>query len=783
MTLLFLVLISRIYFVQVVEGAKWYEKAKQRWSAQETLVAKRGTVTDRDGNVIAMDARAYTVAVNPQAINDAEITEEVIAGLHKILNKPESELRKLVTAKREDGTFYSQREVRQEGYKIDKALADQVKALRDELKEQLAKDKKKGVNDVGIYLMDELKRYYPSQLLASQLIGFVDREGKAKSGVEAYFNDQLEGVNGEIKFLKDGKRVQLSDGEVEYQAPKDGQNIALTIDSNIQNYVEEALREIVAKYNPKSITAIAADPNTMEILAMANMPEFNPNSYWDSNYANYNNHGVVSLYEPGSTFKIMTLAAAVEEGVFNPNETYKSGSVTIYGDTIRDIQRGGWGTISYLDGLKHSSNVAFVNLGYQKLGAEKLRDYLTKFGFAQKTGIQLSGERTGVINMQYPIEVATAAIGQGVAVTPIQQVAAVAAVANGGKLMQPQIIKSITDPTTNKTTVFEPKVVRQVISKETSRKVGEYLEQVVSDQVIGTGRRAFIEGYRIAGKTGTAEKSDGKGYSEDKFVVSFVGYAPVENPKIVLYIVVDEPDDSTVGGGLVAAPAFREIMLKSLRHMGIMPDTSLIKEEAKKEAAIVVPPVTDLLLAQAKATLSPKNLTFEIIGNGKSVLQQIPAAGSVVNPSQRVYLLTEQRDKLKVPDMTGLSLRDALEITTLLGIQLIPEGQGYVVSQKEETKNGKRSLKIVLAPQTGADAIEGDEGAPESNAGDAQSKSDDPPSGEQSSSNSTNDGGAAGEGASDSNDSASDKGSSNSGNSNNSSNESGGEQPKSITSE
>lgn len=770
MTLLFLFLISRIYWVQVVEGATWYNLAKQRWSAQETLVAKRGTITDRDGNVIAMDSRAYTVAVNPQAINDAGITEEVVAGLHKILNKPESELRKLVTAKREDGTFYNQREVRQEGYKIDKALADQVKALRDELKEQLAKDKKKGVNDVGIYLMDELKRYYPRQLLASQLVGFVDKEGKAKSGVEAYFNDQLEGVNGEIKFLKDGKRVQLSDGEVEYQAPKDGQDITLTIDSNIQNYVEEALREIVAKYNPKSITAIAADPNTMEILAMANMPEFNPNSYWDSNYANYNNHGVVSLYEPGSTFKIMTLAAAVEEGVFNPNETYKSGSVTIYGDTIRDIQRGGWGTISYLDGLKHSSNVAFVNLGYEKLGAEKLRDYLTKFGFAQKTGIQLSGERTGVVQMQYPIEVATAAIGQGVAVTPIQQVAAVAAVANGGKLMQPQIIKSITDPVTKKTTVFEPKVVRQVISKETSRKVGEYLEQVVSDQEIGTGRRAFIEGYRIAGKTGTAEKSiDGK-YSEDKFVVSFVGYAPVENPKIVLYIVVDEPDDSTVGGGLVAAPAFREIMLKSLRHMGIMPDTSLIKEEAKKDAAIVVPKVTELLLAQAKATLTPNNIQYELIGNGKTVLQQIPAAGSVINPSQRVYLLTEQRDKLKVPNMTGLSLRDALEITTLLGIQLVPEGQGYVVSQKEETKNGKRTLKIVLAPQTGAGAVEGDDGAADSAGEQNNETGDTGDSGNSDSNTAGNQDSVSGNGtASASNDAGSD--------------ESVGEQQNSITSE
>jgi len=704
MTLLFLVLISRIYVVQVVEGAKWYGLAKERWSTEEKLLAKRGTIADRNGSVLAMDTIAYNVILNPKLIYEQDLTEEIINGLHDILGTSKDELRKNVTAKNDQGNYYAYREIRSGGWQIDKAHADKIKKFR----EDLAKEKE--VYSVGIDLQENLKRFYPRYSLAAQLVGYLDKEGVAMTGVEASFNEQLSGEDGYIKYEKDGKRVQLAEGEVDYKPAEDGQYVQLTIDNEIQHYVEEALQEIVKNYSPKSATAIAADPNTMEILAMANMPQYDPNEYWKNNSNSYN-HAIKSLYEPGSTFKIVTLASAVEEGLFNPDELYKSGQIKLKGvpNPIRDIKREGWGTISFLDGLKYSSNVAFVKLGYERLGEQKLREYYTNFGFGQKTGIKLGNELSGTINFKYPSEIANATFGQGVVtVTPIQQVAAVAAVANGGRLLQPQIVKSITDPSTKTTTAFEPKVVRQVISKETSRKVGEYLEQVVSDQEKGSGKNAYIEGYRVAGKTGTAQKVttvNGKsGYSDSKYVVSFIGYAPVDNPKIVVYVVVDEPNTTfAASGGKIAAPAFKQIVLKSLRKMGVAPNYPAGSANLKKEATITVPDLTEFKVQQAKAELKAKAMTFELIGNGKTVLQQIPAAGSAVHPTQRIYLITEQREKLSIPDLTGVSLRDALELTSLIGIRLIPEGQGFVVSQKQETLNKVRVLKVVLAPPKGTE--------------------------------------------------------------------------------
>ncbi|OUS76837.1 stage V sporulation protein D [Paenibacillus sp. MY03] len=709
MTLLFFVLIGRIYMVQVVDGAMWYEEAKKRWSAADTMKAKRGEITDRDGNVLAMDTIAYNVSVDPQIINDADIAEEVIDGLHETLGIDKDELTKQVTAQKEDGTFYRSRELRKGGWLIDKPVADGVAAFRDELKGKLREDGKK--LDTGIYMVETHKRFYPRNFLASQLVGYVSLDGENKTGVEAYFDDQLQGADGFIRYEKDGKRVQLSKGEVDFQAPKDGNNIKLTIDSDIQQYVVEALRDIVKKYSPKSATAIAADPDTMEILAMANMPEFDPNEYAKYDYANFYNHAVGSLYEPGSTFKIATLAAAVEEGVFNPDEIYQSGSIVVPGDPrpIREHNRRGWGKISFLDGLKYSSNVAFVKLGFEKLGGEKLRDYFTRFGFGQKTGIELTNELAGKIDLLGNRDIASASFGQGrVQVTAIQQVAAVAAVANGGKLMEPHIVKSITDPSTNTTTVTDPKFVRQVISEQTSKQVGEYLEQVVSDQDKGTGKNAYIEGYRVAGKTGTAQKVINGKYSDNKFMVSFIGYAPVENPKIVLYIMVDEPNNPLAGGGSVAAPAFREIVLKSLKKMGIAPDYNIESDEESdnKEAKIAVPKVQDLSVAQAKAELQGKGLSFEVVGGGDKVLKQIPAASSLIYPAQKVYIVTEKKDQLAVPDLTGVSLRDALELTSLIGARLVTEGTGYVVSQQVVEENGGRLVKVQLVPPEGAEGYD-----------------------------------------------------------------------------
>ncbi|AJY76361.1 penicillin-binding transpeptidase domain-containing protein [Paenibacillus beijingensis] len=713
MTLLFLILLTKMFWVQVIKADFWFEHAKKTWAAAETIPAARGTITDRDGNVLAMDTNAYTVAVNPKLIHQLAIEDEVVEKLHDLLNKPESELREIVTARNDKGEYYVDRQVRPEGWNIDKATADKVTAFKEELKEELKRRGHKKVDDVGIRLLDGSKRYYPKNSLASQVIGYVNKEGNAVIGAEAAFDKELKGQNGHLVYEKDGNRVQIENGNVDYQPAIEGKKIALTIDTEIQYYMEEALKEAYDKYQPVSITAVAADPNTMEILGIANLPGYNPNSYSTANTASFYNHAVGSLYEPGSTFKIVTLAGAVQEGDFNPEEKYMSGSIKVANDPrpIRDIKRDGWGQITFLEGLKRSSNVAFVKLGYERLGREKLMSYIKDFGFGSKTGIELKGESKGIVDFYWPKEVATAAFGQGkVLVTPIQQVAAVAAVANGGKLMEPHIVKQIEDPQTGKTQVTQPKIVRQVISPETSKKVSGYLEQVVADQEIGTGKNAYIKGYRVAGKTGTAQKVINGEYSSDKFVVSFIGYAPVDNPKIVVYVVVDSPNNPVVGGGTVAAPIFKKIVSQSLRHMGVQPKLTASEKQSGAEMTVTVPDLSDLNVSQAAAELKARGLTPEKVGKGTKVIQQIPKSGTVISASQRIYLITEERSKLTVPGMKGLALRDALEVCSLLGIRCLTEGEGYVTAQAAAKLNGEPVIKLTLQPpvqvEAGADGSE-----------------------------------------------------------------------------
>ncbi|REE92993.1 penicillin-binding protein 2B [Paenibacillus taihuensis] len=697
-TLLFLSLVGRIYWVQVVKADFWTEKAREIWSKSETLVPVRGTISDRDGNVLAMDVSAYTVALNPQVIHTLKLEDVIVNKLNVVLGKSQSSLHQLLDEKQKNGEYYKQREVRKEGWKIDKSVADRIVKFRDDLMKQT------GQKDVGIYLIDQKKRFYPKGDLASHVLGYEDKDGKAIMGLEASLDKELRGEEGHIKYERDGNGVILDNGTVSFTPSVDGKNVKLTIDTEIQHYIEEALKETYDKYKPKSITAIAADPQTMEILGMANMPDFNPNSYWTAPQENFYDHSIKSLYEPGSTFKIVTLSGAVQEGMFNPNELYKSGVIKVPGKPIHDIERNGWGTITFLEGLKRSSNVAFVKLGYERLKADKLMDYILKFGFNQKTGIELPGEVKGDIsfNPNYATEVATAAFGQGrVQVTPIQQVAAVAAVANGGKLLVPHLVKEIEDPVTKKVQVIKPQVVRQVISEKTANQVDEYLEQVVSDQEIGTGRRAYIEGYRVAGKTGTAQKVINGKYSEDKYVISFIGFAPVGNPKIVLYLVMDEPNDRMAAGGTVMAPLFKQIVSQSLRHMGVDPVTAVkttTNEQEYKEQTIAVPDVQNVSVKEASDKLKAKKLEYETVGKGQTVLKQIPKAGSPVSPYQRIYLLTEDRSKLPVPNMTGLSLRDALEMCSVLQIKCVTQGEGFVTSQTLADQKGTKLLKLVLSP-------------------------------------------------------------------------------------
>ncbi|RUS48439.1 penicillin-binding transpeptidase domain-containing protein [Cohnella sp. AR92] len=718
LTLLFLGLFGRIFWVQIVKGDFWLSQAKQTWITSKPLTQERGTMTDRNGKVLASDAVAYTLAVSPKQINALEekhpswrLKDQIVSKLHLVLDKPETEIRAAIDAKKKDGTYLDQREIRPEGWKMDKEVADRLMAFREEMRELT------GMSNVGIYFTEEQKRYYPNGSLASQILGYENKDGVAVMGLEKTLDEELRGEAGHITYEKDGIRTQLADGVLDIKQAVDGKNVQLTLDSDIQFYMEQALRQEYLKDRPISVTAIAADPKTMDILGMVSLPEFDPNNYWDysSNLAAFKNNAIQSVYEPGSTFKIMTLAAAVQEGKFNPNASYQSGSISISkrDKPIHDHNGVGWGPITYLEGLKRSSNVAFVKLGYEMLGKEKFAEYINSFGFGAKTGIELQGEVLGKTTLTWNRDYASATFGQGVTVTPIQQVAAVAAVANGGKLMQPHLVKSITDPKTGEKTVTEPKVIRQVISEETSRLVGQYLEQVVSDREIGTGRNAYIPGYRIAGKTGTAQVASKGGYAADKYVVSFIGYAPVEDPKIVLYVLVDQPDIPLAGGSSVAAPIFKQIMEQSLRHLGVQPklDDAADKKDSKKgeedgaPAAVTanVPDVTGMTVAQAKSELANRGFNVEVLGKGGKVLQQLPKANSMIPTSQRIYLATE-KNVGSVPNLEGMSLRDSLEMCSLLGAKCLTSGDGYVVAQESGKANGQLVLTLTLAAPGQEDA-------------------------------------------------------------------------------
>jgi penicillin-binding protein 2B len=711
-TLFFVILLLKVYSIQVVEAAWLLKQAEVRWETDKVLMPERGSILDRNNKVLAIDAAAYTVTLNPKLLNAEQIVENVVQGLTDILVEPgqdktalANKIRDKAMKKKEDGTYAVSVEIRNEGWKIEKAKADKVREFADNLEKDLQKQRntKKSIA-IGIDITQDKKRFYPGNSLASQLIGYTNKEGQASLGLEARMDNILKGVPGSMNNETDAHGVELPDSKVNFKPAENGKNVRLTIDKNIQFYIESALDKVNKEYHPKSMTAIAVDPNTMEILGMANVPTFNPNQYWTiGNSSDFVNHAVASQYEPGSTFKLVTLAATVEENLFNPNETYQSGTIKVPGRTLHDHNDVGWGTISFLDGLKRSSNVAFVKLGYEKLGQDKLEAYIKKFGFGEKTNIDIPGEVPGLIRLKYPSDYATATYGQGgVVVTAIQQTAAYAAIANGGKLMVPHVIKDILDPATGDVIqTFAPQEVRQVVSPATAKKVTEYLEQVVSDKAIGTGKNAAIEGYRVAGKTGTANiVVDGeKGYAFNKYLISFIGYAPAENPKILVTILVDQPDIIDYHeGGKVAAPAFKEIVSQTLQYMGIPSSKEPVKSVDHSADKVSAPDFTSLSLEAAKDKAKQAGLNLDTIGKGSKVVEQYPKAGTEIGPTQHIYIAMQESDALSLPDFTGKSLRDAMELCSFLKVNCQTAGEGYVTDQKVSGEGDSKVVALQLHP-------------------------------------------------------------------------------------
>ena len=553
---IFLVIIARIFYIQVIEYKKLNKYATSLWNRNLPIEGNRGLMCDRNGKIIVDNITTSSLVIIPSQVKDKELTAKKLSS---ILNTSYDEMLKHVSKKA------SIERVHPEGRRLSFEIADQINSL----------------NLPGVYLVKETKRNYPYDKYLSSTIGFVGIDNQCLSGLELLYDKYLTGEYGAIKYYADAKGNKLSLDE-NYEQPQDGMNLNLTIDLDLQAVLERELDNAYLAYNPDQAWGIAVDPNTGEILAISSRPNFSPDNIKNVSTEVINrNLPVWATYEPGSTFKIITLAAALEEKVVDlEKDTFNdTGGIHVEDATIHCWKHGGHGLQTYLEVVENSCNPGFVNLGL-KLGTEKLFSYIKKFGFGSKTGIDLNGEENGILFDPSKIgllETATTAFGQGVSVTAIQQVMAISAAINGGKLYKPYIVKSISEPETNNIILKnEPTLVRNVISEETSKELRKALESVVAN---GTGRNAYIEGYRVGGKTGTAQKVKNGKYMVGNYILSFVGFMPADDPKIVVYIAIDNPKGVTQYGGTVAAPIARNILLSAIDILKLEPSENYMSKK------------------------------------------------------------------------------------------------------------------------------------------------------------------------------------------------------------
>lgn len=614
---IFIIIILRVFYIQVFDYKKLNNYASNLWSRNLPIKADRGLIYDRNGVVLADNATTTSLVVIPNQIKDKEKTADKLS---EILNVSYDDIYKHISKKT------SIERVHPEGRRLSYEIADKIRNLKLE----------------GVYLVKESQRIYPYDTYMAHTLGFVGIDNQGLSGIELTYDNYLTGEDGAIKYFSDAKGNKLELNEV-YEQPQNGMNITLTINNEIQTSLERELSNAVTKYNPDRAIGLVMDPNSGEILAISARPNFSP-----ANYKNYSieeinrNLPVWATYEPGSTFKIVTLSAALEENKVDLEKDifYDKGSIKVENATIHCWKHGGHGKETFMQVVENSCNPGFVALG-QRLGVNTLFDYIDKFGFGKKTGVDLNGEASGIIfdrSKVGPVELATTAFGQGVSVTPIQQVTAVSAAINGGTLYKPYIVKSINEPETN-TVVKEnkPTEIRKVINAETSAKVRNALENVVAN---GSGRPAYIDGYRVGGKTGTAQKVENGRYLTNNYILSFIGFLPADNPKVVVYVAIDNPKGTIQYGGTTVGPISKAVLKDCIKALNV-PKSDGGKEKKYKwpdPKTITVPDVTGKTVEEAKKELIGLNVI--VSGEGNTVTHQSPEAKTKLDEGKTIRLFT-----------------------------------------------------------------------------------------------------------------------------------------------
>ncbi|MBE6752015.1 MAG: PASTA domain-containing protein [Ruminococcaceae bacterium] len=692
--------IIRLFYLQVVKGDELKTKAESQQLSDTEISADRGIIYDCNYNVLAESSSAWLVYVNPSKIKDDSQRKLISSTLAKTLKLDEKRIYEKIS-----NSDYSYVKIQGKIEYTEKTLISSF--IKD--------------NDLYdiVNIDPDTKRYYPYSNFASTIIGFTGSEDSGRAGLELMYNDSLSGVAGRVITAKDAWNSPMSSNYETTYDPKQGTSLVLTLDKTIQHYLEKGLSQAVIDNDATSAYGIVMEVETGAILAMATLPDYDLNlptvitdkevlkelskikdeekydlAYNEKIYSMWRNKAVSDTYEPGSVFKVFVAAAALEEGLVTPDYCFScSGSIKVADNILHCHKTSGHGNQTLAEGLMNSCNPFFVTIG-QKLGSERFYKYFEAFGFTEETDVDLPGEATPVKDVTYHSlenmgisQVSSSSFGQTFQVSAMQMITGVSAIANGGNLMQPYVVKSMLDEDGNTVFEAEPTVKRSVVSESTSEAVLTMMEKVVAD---GTGRNAYVPGYRVAGKTGTSEKLTVDG----EYIASFVGCAPADDPKIAVLIVIDEPQGYVHGGGAIAAPVAGRVIEETLKYMNIDPVYSA-KELSQLNG--VTPDVNSMSVEKAKATLKNKGFTARIIGNGDTVVSQYPLKGQNIPLDGVVILYTEKEisnTTATVPDLTGLSISSANERAVNAGFNIKISGASLdseVVSYRQSIDAGTQT--------------------------------------------------------------------------------------------
>ncbi|MGE5371784.1 MAG: stage V sporulation protein D [Solirubrobacterales bacterium] len=665
-----LALAVRFSWVQLVQGESLAKMALDNRMRDIVVPAKRGILFDRNGHELAISISTDSIYANPADIRKSHRGREIAQKMASVLGMDEEKLYQRIT--RQASFVWVKRQI-------------EFKQAR----------KLKKMDLPGIGFSEESRRFYPKGLLACHILGFSGIDNVGLDGLDLYYNKEVGGVNGRIVIEHDGIGREIPEATHRYIPPRDGYNLILTIDETIQYVVERELDKVMASRKPKGAFAIVMDSATGEVLALANRPGFDPNQYGKYTMEDRRNRAVSDVFEPGSTMKILTASAAMEEGAVHVHDRFFCpGYIKVGIETIKCAHSKAHGAIDFGTAVAESCNVSFVQVGL-KLGIDPYYRYLKAFGFGEKTGIDLPGEARGILIPKArvkQIDLATMSMGQANAVTAVQLTSTCAAIANNGLWLKPHLVREIRDAHGKTIRKIGQGEGRQVISRQTAAELRKVLEKVVEE---GSGKNTYIEGYKIAGKTGTAQKiAPNGGYLQDQYVASFLGFAPADKPRLVCMVVVDSPQGYPYYGGQVAAPVFREIMRDSLRYLEVpMSDMPVGQPENQQPVPIapknrtLVPDVVNLTPREAILLIQRVGLKAKIEGEGDVVWSQTPRAYTDVQKESTVIAnlsaapAVPNGARVTVPDLRGKSMRDVARILSRLGLHMDAKGYGLVIKQ------------------------------------------------------------------------------------------------------